>query len=70
MLPGTGRLIHSRLGLAQGRHLGNDRGVLAIVLRGHAIEDLRVIVGRLVTDPHEVDLGVGQGLPEGVALGP
>ena len=44
LLPGTGRLVRPRLGLAQGGQLGDHRGIFAVVLRGHPVEDLSIIV--------------------------
>ena len=48
LLPGIGGLVRPRLGLTQLRQLGNHRGIFAVVLRGHAVEDLRIIMDALV----------------------
>jgi len=58
------------LGLTQGRQLGDHRGIFAVVLRGHAVEDLRVIMGGLAIDALDVDPVVAQRLPQGISICP
>ena len=70
LLPGIGWLVLPWHGLAQGRQLGHHRCVFAIVLRRHPVEDLRIIVRRLATDPLDLDLVVGQRLPQSVSIRP
>ena len=62
LLPGIGGLVRPGLGLTQRRQLGDHRGILAVVLRGHAVEDLRIIMGRLGTDALDFDPVVPQRL--------
>ena len=62
LLPGIGGLVRPGLGLTQRRQLGNHRGIFAVVLRGHAVEDLRIIMGRLGTDALDFDPVVPQRL--------
>ena len=52
-----------------GGPFGDDRGVLAIVLRGDTVEDLGIIGGGLGADPMHPQAGLLEGLPQRVAVG-
>jgi len=62
------RLKLPRPRLAQGRQFGHHRRVFAVVFRGHAVEYLGVVVGRLATHSMHAKSGVAQRLPQGIAI--
>ena len=62
LLPGIGGLVRPGLGLTQCRQVGDHRGIFAVVLRGHPVEHLRVIMGRLAIDALDFDPVVPQRL--------
>jgi hypothetical protein len=69
LLPQGRGLVRPYRGLAQGRQLGYHRRVLAVVLRGHAVEDLGIVMGGLGADAAHLHVSVVEGLPQGIAVG-
>ncbi len=66
----AGRFDWPRPTASLSSQLGDDRGILAIVLRRHAIKDFRIIRRLLGTDAMHFQAGPSERLPQRVAISP